>query len=158
MHTRVIICSLYTKVSNCKKGAWKIVDCLNVVMCCWLGAIALVHTKVNSYNSAKKCLDCRSANTNCLLQVMHTKAVAALTQFAIFFLSRIPIILLVSTKVMLQLKFAYEILTWGLRLLKFSIFQPKKCSLFLSIAKPHNKICMWNSDLRLPKFSIFQPK
>ena len=39
---------------------------------------AVVQTKVNSCNSAKKCP----------LQVVHTKAIAALTQFCDFFLSQ----------------------------------------------------------------------
>ena len=39
-------------------------------------SIVVVQTKVISYNSANK---------SCLLQVVHTKAIAALTQFCDFF-------------------------------------------------------------------------
>ena len=39
-------------------------------------AIAVLQTKV---------INCNSANKSCLFQVMHTKAIAALTQFCDFF-------------------------------------------------------------------------
>ena len=39
-------------------------------------SIAVVQTKV---------ISCNSANKSCLLQVVHTKAIAALTQFCDFF-------------------------------------------------------------------------
>ena len=52
-------------------------------------SIAVVQTKVISCNSAKK---------NCLLQVVHTKAIAALTQFCDFFTN---IYLFNSTKLIL---------------------------------------------------------
>ena len=64
-------------------------------MYCYLGAIAIVHTKVNNYSSASIfsvaegqtiVINCNSANKSCLLQVVHTKAIAALTQSCDFLL------------------------------------------------------------------------
>ena len=64
-------------------------------------SIAVVQTKVISCNSANKSyqleqlsiavvqtkdISCNSANKSCLLQVVHTKAIAALTQFCDFFI------------------------------------------------------------------------
>ena len=47
-------------------------------------SIAEVQTKVIFCNSDKKVIFCNSANESCLLQVVHTKAIAALTQFCDF--------------------------------------------------------------------------
>ena len=51
-------------------------------------SIVVVQTKV---------ISCNSANKSCLLQVVHTKAIAALTQFCDFFhISAIHLIILKS--------------------------------------------------------------
>ena len=53
-------------------------------------ALAIRHTKVNNWSRAEmfalavvqtKVISCNGANKSCLLQVMQTKAIAALTQF-----------------------------------------------------------------------------
>ena len=67
-------------------------------MYCQLGVIALVHTKVNKVTITvvhkmisitevqTKVINCNSANKSCLLQVVHTKGIAAQLKrnFAIF--------------------------------------------------------------------------
>ena len=46
--------------------------------------ITVVHKMFSIAEVEIKFIDCNSENKSCLLQVVHTKAIAALTQFAIF--------------------------------------------------------------------------
>ena len=60
-------------------------------MCCLLGAIAykkltntVLHKMFSIAEVKTKAINCSSANKSCLLQVVHTKAIADLTQFCDF--------------------------------------------------------------------------
>ena len=91
VHTKVVICSCVYKSSQQPQS---ILYSITVVMYCYLGVIAIVHTKLTStvvhkiFSVAEGqtiVINCNSANKSCLLQVVHTKAIAALTQFCDFF-------------------------------------------------------------------------
>ena len=79
MHKKLSIALVYLTVNNFS----------NVL----LGAVAPAHTKVNNQSMYEmfsiaevqtKDINCISANKSCLLQVVPTKAIAALTQFCYF--------------------------------------------------------------------------